>query len=145
MTKGGHSAIVHTAGNEDCHIILRGGKTTNYDAASVEAACRALAQAGLAARVMVDCSHANSQKQHERQLDVARDVAGQIAAGDARICGVMIESHIHPGRQDLAPGQPLQYGVSITDACIGWDTTVETLRKLAEAVRSRRLALADGT
>mgnify|MGYP003593224791 CR=1 FL=1 len=143
VTKGGHSAIVHTAGNEDCHIILRGGKTTNYDAASVEAACRALAQAGLAVRVMVDCSHANSQKQHERQLDVARDVAGQIAAGDARICGVMIESHINPGRQDLVPGQALQYGVSVTDACIGWDDTVDALRTLAEAVRQRRFKLTD--
>ena len=143
VTKGGHSAIVHTAGNEDCHIILRGGKTTNYDAASVEAACRALAQAGLAARVMVDCSHANSQKQHERQLDVARDVAGQIAAGDARVCGVMIESHIHPGRQDLVPGQALQYGVSVTDACIGWDDTVDALHMLAEAVRQRRFKLTD--
>ena len=92
---------------------------------------------------MVDCSHANSQKQHERQLDVARDVAGQIAAGDARICGVMIESHINPGRQDLVPGQALQYGVSVTDACIGWDDTVDALRTLAEAVRQRRFKLTD--
>ncbi len=143
VTKGGHSAIVHTAGNEDCHIILRGGKATNYDAASVEAVCRELAHAGLAGRVMIDCSHANSQKQHDRQVDVARDVATQIAAGDARICGVMIESHIHPGRQDLVPGQALQYGVSITDACIGWDATVDTLHALAEAVRQRRLKLTD--
>ena len=104
VTKGGHSAIVHTAGNEDCHIILRGGKAPNYDAASVDAVCTELAQAGLAARVMIDCSHANSQKQHDRQVDVARDVAAQVAAGDARIFGLMIESHIHPGRQDLVPG-----------------------------------------
>jgi 3-deoxy-7-phosphoheptulonate synthase len=143
VTKGGHSAIVHTAGNEDCHIILRGGKATNYDAASVEAACRELAHAGLAAHVMIDCSHANSQKQHERQVAVAADVAHQIAGGDARICGVMIESHLNPGRQDLVIGQTLQYGVSITDACIGWDTTVEVLHNLAHAVGQRRLRLAD--
>ncbi len=143
VTKGGHSAIVHTAGNEDCHIILRGGKTTNYDAASVEAVSRELAHAGLAARVMIDCSHANSQKQHDKQVDVARDVAAQVAAGDSRIFGVMIESHINPGRQDLVPGTPLQYGVSITDACIGWDATVETLNMLAEGVRQRRLRLTD--
>ncbi|MEO8507523.1 MAG: 3-deoxy-7-phosphoheptulonate synthase AroG [Betaproteobacteria bacterium] len=143
VTKGGHSAIVHTAGNEDCHIILRGGKTTNYDAASVEAVSRELAHAGLAARVMIDCSHANSQKQHDKQVDVARDVAAQVAAGDSRIFGVMIESHINPGRQDLVAGKPLQYGVSITDACIGWDATVETLNMLAEGVRQRRLRLTD--
>jgi len=143
VTKGGHSAIVHTAGNEDCHIILRGGKTTNYDAASVDAVCKELANNGLAARVMIDCSHANSQKQHDRQVVVARDIAGQVAAGDARIFGVMIESHINPGRQDLVPGRPLDYGVSITDACIGWEATVETLRGLADAVRQRRLKLSD--
>ena len=143
VTKGGHSAIVHTAGNEDCHIILRGGRTPNYDAASVDATCRELASAGLAARVMIDCSHANSQRRHEQQVDVARDVAAQIAGGDARICGLMLESHINAGRQDLIPGEPLQYGVSITDACIGWDTTVETLRMLGDAVRSRRVRRAD--
>jgi 3-deoxy-7-phosphoheptulonate synthase len=92
---------------------------------------------------MLDCSHANSQRRHERQVDVARDVAAQIAGGDDRIIGVMIESHLNPGRQDLVPGQPLQYGVSITDACIGWDTTVEVLRELAEAVRARRVKHAD--
>ena len=92
---------------------------------------------------MIDCSHANSQKQHDKQIDVARDVADQIAGGDARICGLMIESHLNPGRQDLVPGQPLQYGISITDACIGWDVTVETLHMLAEAVRQRRLRLID--
>jgi 3-deoxy-7-phosphoheptulonate synthase len=143
VTKGGHSAIVHTAGNEDCHIILRGGTVPNYDAASVDATCRELAAAGLAARLMIDCSHANSQKRYEQQVEVARDVAAQIAAGDDRIFGMMLESHLNPGRQDLVPGQPLQYGVSITDACIGWDTTVETLRMLAEAVRARRVRRAD--
>ncbi len=143
VTKGGHSAIVQTAGNEDCHIILRGGKMPNYDAASVDAAGHELAAAGLAARLMIDCSHANSQKRHERQLEVAADVARQIAGGDDRIFGIMIESHIHAGRQDLVPGQPLQYGVSITDACIGWDVTVDALRLLADAVRQRRLRIAD--
>ena len=143
VTKGGHSAIVHTAGNEDCHIILRGGKTPNFDAASVEATCRELAHAGLAARVMIDCSHANSQKRHERQAEVAADVATQVAGGDTRIVGVMIESHLNPGRQDLKPNEALAYGVSITDACLGWDTTVDTLRALAEAVRKRRLTLED--
>jgi 3-deoxy-7-phosphoheptulonate synthase len=145
VTKGGHSAIVHTAGNEDCHIILRGGKTTNYDAASVEATCRELGAAGLAARLMIDCSHANSEKQHERQIVVAHDVATQVAAGDARICGVMVESHLNPGRQDLIPGRPLEYGVSITDGCIGWDATTAVLQELAEAVRARRLRQSDAT
>jgi 3-deoxy-7-phosphoheptulonate synthase len=143
VTKGGHSAIVHTAGNEDCHIILRGGTEPNYDAANVETTCHELASAGLAARLMIDCSHANSQKRYERQVDVAHDVAAQIAAGDERIFGVMLESHLNAGRQDLVPGQPLQYGVSITDACIGWDATVETLRVLADAVRMRRVRRAD--
>ena len=143
VTKGGHSAIVHTGGNEDCHIILRGGRTPNFSAESVEATCKELANAGLAARLMIDCSHANSQKKYERQSDVVRDIATQIAGGDGRICGVMIESHLNPGRQDLVPGQPLKYGVSITDACIGWDATVEALAILAEAVRARRVKHAD--
>jgi 3-deoxy-7-phosphoheptulonate synthase len=145
VTKGGHSAIVHTAGNEDCHIILRGGRKPNYDAESVEETCRQLAAAGLGAKLMIDCSHANSEKKHERQVDVGRDVAAQVAAGDERIIGVMIESHLNPGRQDLVPGQPLQYGVSITDACIGWDATVDVLKGLAEAVRQRRIRLSDAT
>jgi 3-deoxy-7-phosphoheptulonate synthase len=145
VTKGGHSAIVSTAGNEDCHIILRGGAVPNYDAASVDQVCAELARAGLAARVMVDCSHANSQKQYERQIEVARDVARQVAHGDDRICGVMLESHIHPGRQDLVPGQPLEYGVSITDACIGWDASVGVLRELAQGVRRRRVLLTDAS
>ena len=145
VTKGGHSAIVHTTGNEDCHIILRGGKEPNFDATSIEATCKELAQAGLAPRVMVDCSHANSQKQFERQIDVAGAVGGQVAGGDSRIIGLMIESHINPGRQDLVPGQALQYGVSITDGCIGWDATETVLRGLADAVRRRRVVLSDAT
>ena len=145
VTKGGHSAIVHTSGNEDCHIILRGGRAPNYDAASVDKVCSELGHAGLAARVMIDCSHANSQKQFERQIEVARDVAGQIARGDDRIIGVMFESHINPGRQDLLPGQSLEYGVSITDACIGWDASVGVLRELADAVRRRRVLLTDAS
>jgi 3-deoxy-7-phosphoheptulonate synthase len=139
VTKAGHSAIVSTNGNEDCHIILRGGKQPNYDAASVDAACKELAAAGLAQRLMIDTSHSNSQKQHQRQIEVANDIAGQIAGGDDRIAGVMIESHLKPGRQDLVPGKPLEYGVSITDACIGWDDSVPVLETLAEAVRQRRL------
>jgi 3-deoxy-7-phosphoheptulonate synthase len=139
VTKGGHSAIVHTAGNEDCHIILRGGKVPNYDAASVESTSRELAAAGLAARLMIDCSHANSRKEPQNQIGVAADIAAQVAGGDARIFGVMLESHLNAGRQDLVPGQPLAYGVSITDGCIGWDDTVSTLETLAAAVRERRL------
>ena len=142
VTKAGHSAIVSTNGNEDCHVILRGGKEANFDAASVEAACVELGKAGLAARVMVDCSHANSRKDYKRQVEVARDIAGQLASGEERILGVMIESHLNPGRQDLQPGKKLDYGVSITDACIGWDDTVVVLDVLAEAVRQRRLAVA---
>ncbi len=137
-TKAGHSAILETTGNDDCHVILRGGEHPNYDAASVEAVCRALAAAGLAPRVMIDCSHANAGKQHLRQIEVARDVASQVAAGDARIVGVMLESHLEAGRQDLVPGKPLGYGISITDACIGWDDTVRILQVLADSVVQRR-------
>jgi len=143
VTKAGHSAIVSTNGNEDCHVILRGGKSTNYDAASVDAACIELGKAGLAARVMIDFSHANSSKEFKRQMLVSTDVAGQMAAGDDRIFGVMIESHLKEGRQDLRPGLALDHGVSITDACIGWEDTVTVLDELAEAVRRRRLALAE--
>jgi 3-deoxy-7-phosphoheptulonate synthase len=139
VTKGGHSAIVSTNGNEDCHVILRGGHTPNYDAANVDAAAKQLALAGLEQRLMIDCSHANSSKDYTRQLDVCADVAAQVAAGDDRIIGVMLESHLHPGRQDLVPGKELAYGVSITDACIGWDDSVKMLERLAEAVRMRRL------
>lgn len=144
VTKAGHSAIVSTNGNEDCHVILRGGKQTNYDHASIDSACTELGKAGLAARVMVDFSHANSRKEFKRQMEVSTDVAGQIAAGEDRIFGVMIESHLNEGRQDLQPGKPLAHGVSITDACIGWDDTVTVLDQLAAAVRQRRTAAAAG-
>jgi 3-deoxy-7-phosphoheptulonate synthase len=141
VTKSGHVAVFKTAGNEDCHVILRGGRAPNYDAASVEAACRELAAAGLAQHVMVDFSHANSSKRFERQLEVGADVARQLAAGEIRIVGAMVESHINPGRQDHLPGKPLEYGVSITDACLGWDDTVKLLDLLAEGVRKRRIAV----
>jgi 3-deoxy-7-phosphoheptulonate synthase len=140
VTKSGHVAVFKTAGNEDCHVILRGGRSPNYDAASVEAACSDLAAAGLAQHLMIDFSHANSSKQYRRQIDVGADVAKQLAAGEARIVGVMIESHLNPGRQDMIPGKALEYGVSITDACLGWGDTVTLLESLADAVRSRRIA-----
>ncbi len=143
VTKSGHVAVFKTAGNEDCHVILRGGKAPNYDAASIEAACRDLASAGLAQQLMVDFSHANSSKQFQKQVEVGADVARQLAAGERRIVGVMIESHLNPGRQDLVPGQPLEYGVSITDACLGWADTVGLLDTLANAVRQRRVAVED--
>ncbi|MEI6738256.1 MAG: 3-deoxy-7-phosphoheptulonate synthase AroG [Pseudomonadota bacterium] len=143
VTKGGQSAIVSTAGNEDCHVILRGGKTPNYDAANVEAACQELGKSGLAQRVMIDFSHANSSKQYQKQMDVSTDVAAQIAGGDNRVVGVMVESHLHPGRQDIEIGKALQYGVSVTDACINWDDTEKLLKQLAQAVRERRLANAE--
>jgi 3-deoxy-7-phosphoheptulonate synthase len=138
MTKMGQSAIFETRGNHDCHAILRGGKQPNYGAADVQAACALLRGAGLREQVMIDCSHANSSKQHARQIVVARDVAAQIAAGEARIMGVMIESHLREGRQDITPGQPLQHGVSVTDACISFEQTVPVLEQLAAAVRARR-------
>jgi 3-deoxy-7-phosphoheptulonate synthase len=139
VTKGGHSAIVSTNGNEDCHIILRGGKTPNYDAASVEEACRQVAAQGLAARLMIDASHANSSKQPENQVPVCADIAAQVAGGDGRIVGVMVESHLVGGRQDLVPGKELTYGQSVTDGCIDWDSSVRVLEGLAQAVRQRRL------
>jgi 3-deoxy-7-phosphoheptulonate synthase len=139
VTKGGHSAIVSTNGNEDCHIILRGGKTPNYDAASVDAACKNIAAQGLAARLMIDASHANSSKKPENQIPVCADIAGQIAAGDTRIVGVMVESHLVGGRQDLIAGKELTYGQSITDGCIDWESSVKVLEVLAEAVKQRRL------
>jgi 3-deoxy-7-phosphoheptulonate synthase len=139
VTKSGHSAIVLTAGNEDCHVILRGGKKPNYDAASVNDACKQLASAGLAQRLMIDASHSNSEKDYRKQVDVARAVAAQIAAGDERIMGVMIESHLKEGRQDLSAGTELVYGQSITDACIGWDDSVMLLDELSHAVRERRI------
>ena len=143
VTKSGHVAVFKTAGNEDCHVILRGGVTPNYGRESIEAACTELAGAGLAQRVMVDFSHANSSKQYRKQLDVAADVASQLAAGERRIVGVMAESHINPGRQDLQPGKALDYGVSITDACLGWAETVKLLDSLAEGVRQKRVANED--
>lgn len=139
VTKGGHSAIVSTNGNEDCHVILRGGKAPNYDAASVEAACQDIAKAGLAQRLMIDASHANSNKNFENQPLVMSDIANQIERGEERIVGVMIESHLVGGRQDLVPGKPLQYGQSITDGCIGWETSEEVLERLASSVKARRV------
>jgi 3-deoxy-7-phosphoheptulonate synthase len=139
VTKGGHSAIVSTTGNEDCHIILRGGKTPNYDVKSVDAAAKGLAEAGIPARLMIDFSHGNSAKNPQKQVEVGDDVAAQVAAGDERIFGIMFESHLKPGRQDLVPGKTLQYGVSITDGCIGWEDTQALYEKLAEAVRKRRV------
>ena len=138
MTKMGQAAIFETRGNDDCHVILRGGQQTNYAAADVDAVCTLLSKAGLRPQVMIDVSHANSSKQHQRQIDVAADVAAQVAAGDARITGLMIESHLQEGRQDIVEGQPLQTGVSVTDACISMVQTVPVLQNLAAAVRARR-------
>ena len=138
MTKMGVAAIFETRGNPDGHVILRGGRAPNYDAAAVDAACAVLRKAGLPEQVMVDCSHANSAKQHRRQIEVAADIARQIEGGERRITGVMVESHLHEGRQDLKPGVAPAHGVSITDACIGWDDTAPLLRALAAAVQARR-------
>jgi len=139
VTKAGHSAIVLTTGNEDYHVIVRGGKKPNYDASSVEIASKQLSSAGLAKRLMIDASHSNSEKDFKRQMVVSHAIAEQIAAGDNRIMGVMIESHLKEGRQDLSPDKDLCYGQSITDACIGWEDTVVLLEELAQAVRSRRI------
>ncbi len=140
--KNGQVAIVQTSGNKHCHVILRGGKAPNYDAASVKAACDDLAKANLPATLMVDCSHANSSKQHERQVDVARDIAAQIASGSRNVFGVMVESHLVAGAQKFTPGKDdstkLEYGRSITDACIGWDDSIKVLDVLSEAVKQRR-------
>jgi 3-deoxy-7-phosphoheptulonate synthase len=138
MTKMGQAAIFETRGNQDVHIILRGGKAPNYSAADVDAACKALEASGIAPQVMVDVSHANSSKQYAKQIEVAHDVAAQVAGGDRRIMGLMIESHLNEGRQDLKEGQPLARGVSITDACISFDQTVPVLQALAQAVQKRR-------
>lgn len=138
VTKAGHSAIFSTSGNEDSHIILRGGVQPNYDAASVAAAAKALQDAGLPPNIMIDFSHANSLRDFERQMLVAEDVAAQVAAGDYRIVGVMIESHLNAGKQKLEVGNELRYGVSITDACLGWEDSERVLRKLAMAVALRR-------
>ena len=133
VTKAGHSAIVHTAGNPDCHVILRGGKEPNYSAEHVKAAAEQLAKAGVTTKLMVDFSHANSRKDYTRQMEVARDVAAQLQNGEQNIMGIMVESHLVEGRQD----KPETYGQSITDACIGWDTTEELLALMAEANRGR--------
>jgi len=139
MTKMGMAAIFETRGNDDCHVILRGGKSgPNYDRTAVAACCEALAKAGLREQVMIDCSHANSNKAHQRQIAVAEDIGAQLGDGDRRIVGVMIESHLEEGRQDLKPGVPLKHGVSITDACISWAQTAPVLDSLAAAVRARR-------
>jgi 3-deoxy-7-phosphoheptulonate synthase len=138
VTKGGRSAVAATTGNCDSHVILRGGKTPNYDAEHVDAACRLLEEAGLAPRLMVDASHANSGKRAENQPKVIDSIATRIEAGERRIVGVMVESHLVGGRQDLRPGQALTYGQSITDACIGWEASVAVLERLAQAVRARR-------
>jgi 3-deoxy-7-phosphoheptulonate synthase len=138
VTKDGRTAIASTLGNEDCHVILRGGRQPNYDAASVDAACEAIAKAGVAPRLMIDASHANSAKQPENQPRVIDDVAGQVEGGERRVIGVMVESHLVGGRQELVPGQPLRYGQSITDGCIDWDASVGVLERLDEAVRRRR-------
>ncbi|MDP5292659.1 3-deoxy-7-phosphoheptulonate synthase AroG [Oceanimonas sp. CHS3-5] len=140
VTKFGHSAIVSTAGNPDCHIILRGGKEPNYSADHVATVCTGLEKASLPQKLMIDFSHANSSKQYQRQMVVAEDVCGQIAAGQQAIMGVMVESHLVEGRQDLKEGCELTYGQSITDACIGWGDTEKMLAQLAEAVAARRQA-----
>ncbi|WP_058913606.1 3-deoxy-7-phosphoheptulonate synthase AroG [Entomohabitans teleogrylli] len=138
VTKWGHSAIVNTAGNGDCHIILRGGKEPNYSAAHVEQVKEGLKKAGLAPQIMIDFSHANSSKQFKKQMEVADDVCRQVASGEASIVGVMVESNLVEGNQSLESGEPLVYGKSVTDACIGWDDTDKVLRQLAAAVKARR-------
>jgi 3-deoxy-7-phosphoheptulonate synthase len=141
--KNGQVAIVQTQGNPDCHVILRGGKAPNYDAKSVAAACADLEKAKLPPTLMVDCSHANSSKQHEKQLDVARDIGTQVAGGSRQVFGVMVESHLNAGAQKFTPGvdQPaaLTYGKSITDACLGWDDSLQCLEVLSQAVKARRI------
>ncbi len=139
LTKDGQSAIFNTGGNEDTHIILRGGSRPNYDTESVNIAAEAIEKAGLVPKIMIDFSHANSRKQHDKQIRVCEDVSGQIARGDRRIMGAMIESHIVAGRQDLNGVDDLVYGQSITDACVSWDDTVPMLNELADAVAKRRL------
>ncbi len=139
VTKSGQAAIAATTGNPDCHVILRGGNDgPNYDAGSVDAACAIAEKAGLRGQVMIDASHANSAKKPENQPAVIDDVAARIAAGERRIIGVMVESNLVAGRQDLEPGRPLVHGQSITDGCVGWETSVAMLERLAEAVRARR-------
>ncbi|MBC7718496.1 MAG: 3-deoxy-7-phosphoheptulonate synthase [Chitinophagaceae bacterium] len=140
--KNGQVAVVQTNGNPDCHVILRGGKTPNYAAASVAAACTELAASKLPATLMVDCSHANSSKQHEKQIEVAQDIAAQVAGGSRQVFGLMVESHLMPGAQKFTPGKDdakaLEYGKSITDACLSWDDSLSVLHTLSEAVTTRR-------
>ena len=138
LTKEGHSAIFSTKGNQDCHIILRGGKQPNYDAKNVQHAAEQLEKYGLKSKMMIDCSHANSMKDYRRQVDVCNNIASQVSSGDNRIMGVMLESHLVEGRQDVIKGQKLTYGQSVTDACISWETTETCLSDLAAAVRKRR-------
>jgi 3-deoxy-7-phosphoheptulonate synthase len=140
LTKQGKSAIFSTSGNDDCHIILRGGKKPNFDAASVAQAVIDLERAGADGRLMVDCSHANSSKKFERQVEVGHDLANQIADGNKCITGIMVESHLHEGRQNIVAGEEPAFGISITDACLGWEASEELLRTFAEAVRRRREA-----
>ena len=143
VTKEGRATVAATAGNPDGHVILRGGKTPNYDAEHVAAACKLLEQAGLPARLMIDASHANSSKRPENQPAVCDGIAAQLATGERRIVGVMVESHLVAGRQDLVPGKPLVYGQSITDGCIDWASSVAVLERLAAAVQARRRAQLD--
>ncbi len=146
VTKAGISAIISTNGNIDCHVILRGGKSPNYDAASIDLACKEAAAQAMACRVMVDASHGNSQKKPENQVHVVANLCEQLSSGEQRIFGVMIESHLVAGRQDLVAGKPLSdlvYGQSITDGCIDWVSTVTALENLAQAVRTRRTVLED--
>lgn len=138
VTKWGHSAIVNTAGNDDCHIILRGGKEPNYSSAHVAEVKAGLSKAGLEPQIMIDFSHANSSKQFKKQMEVGTDVCRQIAQGEKSIMGVMIESHLVEGNQNLESGEPLTYGKSVTDACIGWEDTEVLLRQLSNAAKARR-------
>ena len=142
MTKMGVAAIFETRGNDDCHVILRGGKAPNYDAASVAAACKDLEAAKLPPKLMVDCSHANSSKQHQKQIEVSGDIAGQIAGGSRSVFGLMVESHLTAGAQKFTPGKDdiagLEYGMSITDACLGWEDSTQVLDILSQAVKQRR-------
>ena len=139
MTKAGHSAIFSTSGNSDCHVILRGGRTPNYNAESILEATATIGRTGQSTRLMVDCSHANSGKSHIQQEVVCRDVAGQISNGEKRIIGIMLESNLIAGRQNTDEGKELVYGQSITDACMAWDNSETLLRELAVAVQQRRL------
>ena len=139
LRKEGSSAIFTTRGNQDCHVILRGGKAPNYDRQSIDEAATQLEKAGLLKRIMVDFSHANSSKQYKNQLLVGNDIAYQVSDGDNRIFGIMVESHLHEGRQDVVEGKTLTYGQSITDACLGWEDTEILINELAVAANKRRL------